>query len=88
MSFYLQDAWRPRANLTIKAGLRFDNVKITMFSSLVVDLAREIDADFIVKGLRTAGDFEIEQLDALFFGRGEQQPVDRLAADAQRADDP
>jgi pantetheine-phosphate adenylyltransferase len=37
-----------------------DNVEVTMFSSLVVDLAREIDADFIVKGLRAVSDFESE----------------------------
>ncbi len=37
-----------------------DNVKVTMFSSLVVDLAREVGADFIVKGLRAVSDFESE----------------------------
>ena len=37
-----------------------DNVAVTMFSSLVVDLAREIQADFIVKGLRAVSDFESE----------------------------
>jgi pantetheine-phosphate adenylyltransferase len=37
-----------------------DNVRVTMFSSLVVDLAHEIDADFIVKGLRAVSDFESE----------------------------
>jgi pantetheine-phosphate adenylyltransferase len=36
------------------------NVRITMFSSLVVDLAREVGADFIVKGLRVVSDFEAE----------------------------
>ena len=36
------------------------NVQITMFSSLVVDLAREVQADFIVKGLRVVADFESE----------------------------
>lgn len=36
------------------------NVRVTMFSSLVVDLAREIDANFIVKGLRAVSDFESE----------------------------
>ncbi len=36
------------------------NVKVTMFASLVVDLARELDADFIVKGLRAVSDFESE----------------------------
>jgi pantetheine-phosphate adenylyltransferase len=37
-----------------------ENVEVTMFSSLVVDLAREIGADFIVKGLRAVSDFESE----------------------------
>jgi len=36
------------------------NVTITMFSSLVVDLAQELEADFIVKGLRAVSDFESE----------------------------
>jgi pantetheine-phosphate adenylyltransferase len=37
-----------------------DNVEVTMFSSLVVDLAKEHGADFIVKGLRAVSDFESE----------------------------
>lgn len=37
-----------------------DNVSITMFSALVVDLAQEVEADFIVKGLRAVSDFETE----------------------------
>ena len=37
-----------------------ENVTITMFSSLVVDLAQELEADFIVKGLRAVSDFESE----------------------------
>ncbi len=37
-----------------------DNVSVTLFSSLVVDLAHEMEADFIVKGLRAVSDFESE----------------------------
>jgi len=37
-----------------------DNVEVTMFASLVVDLAQELQADFIVKGLRAVSDFESE----------------------------
>jgi pantetheine-phosphate adenylyltransferase len=37
-----------------------DNVEITIFSSLVVDLAKQVGADFIVKGLRAVSDFESE----------------------------
>ncbi len=45
----------------IEASLHhLGNVEVTMFSSLVVDLAREIGADFIVKGLRAVSDFESE----------------------------
>jgi pantetheine-phosphate adenylyltransferase len=40
------------------AGL--DNVEVTSFSSLVVDLALELGVDVIVKGLRVASDFEYE----------------------------
>ncbi len=36
------------------------NVSITSFGSLVVDLARDVGADFIVKGLRAVSDFESE----------------------------
>ncbi|MEZ5180038.1 MAG: pantetheine-phosphate adenylyltransferase [Acidimicrobiales bacterium] len=36
------------------------NVSITSFGSLVVDLARELEVDFIVKGLRVVSDFESE----------------------------
>lgn len=37
-----------------------DNVQVTMFSSLVVDLARDVNANFIIKGLRAVSDFESE----------------------------
>jgi pantetheine-phosphate adenylyltransferase len=40
------------------------NVRITMFASLVVDLARDVGADFIVKGLRVVSDFESELMQA------------------------
>lgn len=36
------------------------NVEATSYSSLVVNLAREVGADFIVKGLRAVSDFESE----------------------------
>ena len=36
------------------------NVSVVSLSSLVVDLAREVEADFIVKGLRAVSDFESE----------------------------
>lgn len=36
------------------------NVSVTMFSSLTTQLAKELDASFIVKGLRVVSDFESE----------------------------
>jgi pantetheine-phosphate adenylyltransferase len=36
-------------------------VEVESFAGLVVDAAKAFGADFLVKGLRTAGDFEIEQ---------------------------
>jgi pantetheine-phosphate adenylyltransferase len=36
------------------------NVTVELFESLVVDLARQVGADVIVKGLRAASDFEYE----------------------------
>jgi pantetheine-phosphate adenylyltransferase len=36
-------------------------VEVRAFSGLAVDAARECRVDFIVKALRTSGDFEIEQ---------------------------
>lgn len=45
----------------IEASLaHLENVTVTSFASLVVDLAREVEADFIVKGLRAVSDFESE----------------------------
>jgi pantetheine-phosphate adenylyltransferase len=45
----------------IEASLaHLDNVEVTMFSALVVDLARDLGTDFIVKGLRAVSDFESE----------------------------
>jgi pantetheine-phosphate adenylyltransferase len=45
----------------IEASLaHLDNVEVTMFSTLVVDLARQVGAHFIVKGLRAVSDFESE----------------------------
>jgi pantetheine-phosphate adenylyltransferase len=49
-----------RRALIGEATAHLDNVEITSFSSLVVDLAREVDADFIIKGLRVVSDFEAE----------------------------
>ena len=49
-----------RQDLIADATAHLDNVRITSFSSLTVDLAREVEADFIVKGLRVVTDFDSE----------------------------
>ena len=36
-------------------------IRVAAFPGLAVDAARESGADFIVKGLRSGGDFEVEQ---------------------------
>lgn len=49
-----------RKDLIEDSLAHLDNVDVTMFGSLVVDLARDVGADFIVKGLRAVSDFESE----------------------------
>lgn len=43
-----------------ESTLHLGNVEVVAFSSLVVELAREVGADVIVKGLRAVSDFESE----------------------------
>jgi pantetheine-phosphate adenylyltransferase len=49
-----------RADLASASVAHLDNVSVIKHSSLVVDLARDIGADFLVKGLRAVSDFESE----------------------------
>lgn len=49
-----------RRELIIDSLAHIPNVEVTMFSSLVVDLAKEVGANFIIKGLRAVSDFESE----------------------------
>ena len=49
-----------RAQILAETFAHLPNVSHTSFSSLVVDLAKEVGADFIVKGLRAVSDFESE----------------------------
>jgi pantetheine-phosphate adenylyltransferase len=49
-----------RGELIAEAVAHLGNVRATTWSTLVVDLAREVEADFIVKGLRAVSDFESE----------------------------
>ena len=49
-----------RREMIGESVLHLDNVKVATFSSLVVDLAKDVGADVIVKGLRATSDFEYE----------------------------
>jgi pantetheine-phosphate adenylyltransferase len=49
-----------RSQMITDSVAHLPNVRLKSFASLVVDLAREIDADVIVKGLRVASDAESE----------------------------
>jgi pantetheine-phosphate adenylyltransferase len=41
-----------------------DNMRVVQFSKLVVDVAKDVGADFIIKGLRAVSDFESEMAQA------------------------
>ena len=49
-----------RMELLDECFTHLDNVRTTMFDGLVVNLAQQVEADFIVKGLRAVSDFESE----------------------------
>lgn len=53
-----------RRQIILESVAHVPNVRITQFASLVVDLAKEIGADFIIKGLRAPSDFESEMAQA------------------------
>ena len=49
-----------RFEMLIEACTHLKNVEVVQFGELVVDLADRLDVDFIIKGLRSAADFESE----------------------------
>ncbi len=49
-----------REDMVRESVAHLSNVSITSFSGLVVDVSKELGADFIVKGLRVVSDFESE----------------------------
>lgn len=49
-----------RMDLLAQCCAAWDNVEIGSFSGLLVDYAREVEADVIVKGLRAMTDFDYE----------------------------
>ncbi len=53
-----------RKQMIADSVVHLPNVRLEAFSSLVVDLARELGVDVIIKGLRVASDAESELLQA------------------------
>ena len=53
-----------REDIINEAISHLTNVRVLHFSKLVVDVAREIRADFIIKGLRGTTDFDSEMTQA------------------------
>ena len=51
---------KEREEMLNESLVYLDNVRVVMFSELVVDLAKREKADFIIKGLRAVSDFESE----------------------------
>jgi pantetheine-phosphate adenylyltransferase len=49
-----------RQEMISESVAHLDNVKIEFFATLLVDVAKQLGADVIVKGLRVATDFEYE----------------------------
>ncbi|HSH62194.1 MAG TPA: pantetheine-phosphate adenylyltransferase [Acidimicrobiales bacterium] len=49
-----------RQEMIRESVAHLDNVKVASFASLVVELAKEMGADVIVKGLRATSDFDYE----------------------------
>lgn len=62
-----------RTALAKKAVANYSQVKVVSFTGLLVDFAYEIDADVIVKGVRSPTDFEYEKC---LFNMGESQDID------------
>ncbi|HVM08183.1 MAG TPA: pantetheine-phosphate adenylyltransferase [Acidimicrobiales bacterium] len=49
-----------RIGMITEALAHLDNVEVVSMTKLTVDVAHEVGADYLVKGLRVAGDFEYE----------------------------
>jgi pantetheine-phosphate adenylyltransferase len=50
-----------RVEMITASTAHLDGVRVEPFSGLTIDAAAALGVDFIVKGLRNAGDFELEQ---------------------------
>ena len=53
-----------RKEIIAESLAHVENVRIVSFAKLVVDVAREVGADFIIKGLRGTTDFDSEMAQA------------------------
>jgi pantetheine-phosphate adenylyltransferase len=53
-----------RKSLIEESLAHLDNVQVVSFAKLVVDVAKDVGADFIIKGLRAVVDFESEMAQA------------------------
>ena len=49
-----------REQMIVESLSHLDNIEVVSFAKLVVDLAADVGADFIIKGLRSTIDFESE----------------------------
>lgn len=54
-------SFEERAALVNEVVKDLKNVEVVPFDGLTVELARKMNAEFILRGVRTAGDFEYEQ---------------------------
>ncbi len=50
-----------RINMIAKATSHINNIKVIKFHSLLVELSTELDANIIIRGIRSSTDFEYEQ---------------------------
>jgi pantetheine-phosphate adenylyltransferase len=55
---------RERKEMIEESVAHLDNIEVIHFAKLVVDVAKEIGADFIIKGVRAVSDFEAEMAQA------------------------
>lgn len=53
-------SFEDRREMILESTSHLNNVEVVQFASLVVDLARDVGADIIIKGLRAVSDFESE----------------------------
>lgn len=67
-----------RVDLFARAVRHLSNVEVTRFDGLVVDFARQVGANVIVRGLRSGSDFEYE-FDMAFMNRKLAPEIDMVS---------